>query len=214
MKSFVQKLTVVLGMAVLTAASLTATATASTGDATSAARVQPGATVTVSRTVAEGVTLTKTVHAMTTAEIADKGLTKYVAADSAAPAELSAGAQAPAPQQRGTLSTGTVQPMSSGCWGMDISTASTFGLQGNGHEDWCGDGTWITYTNATCWGSDGWYPTYAYLGCSLDHGYGVGWNIATVGWHWDLCSAWFSGACAKHKHVNDSDWYQGNGNWG
>lgn len=76
-------------------------------------------------------------------------------------------------------------------------------MDGYGSEDWCGNGYAITYASAGCWGTDGWYPTYNYLGCSTDKYYGVGYNVADTQYNWDMCIAWWGGGCAKHRHLWD-----------
>mgnify|MGYP001791629767 FL=1 len=76
-------------------------------------------------------------------------------------------------------------------------------MDGYGSDYFCGNGAAITYAAASCWGTDGWYPTYNYLGCSTSQYYGVGWNIADTQYNWDMCIAWWGGGCAKHRHVWD-----------
>ncbi|MBB5866637.1 hypothetical protein F4553_000016 [Allocatelliglobosispora scoriae] len=81
-------------------------------------------------------------------------------------------------------------------------------LRGQNDVTWCANGT-ITYTYANCWGYDGGYPSYEYLGCTNSGSYGVGymtWNLWT---QIRLCPLWIPlwGACASDDNFERSYQY-------
>jgi hypothetical protein len=133
------------------------------------------------------------VRALTSAEIQSRGLTQFLQAG--ATGQLAPGTAAAATPKSAAAS--------SGCWTASVKQPGWLGMNGYGSEDWCGSGGWITYAARACWGSDGWYPTYNYLGCSMSAFYGKGWNVADTQYNWDMCIAWWGGGCAKHRHLWD-----------
>ncbi|HEV2344513.1 MAG TPA: hypothetical protein VGS97_10510 [Actinocrinis sp.] len=142
-------------------------------------------------------------HTMTASEVAAAGLTKY-APPTAKPisGSLVVGSSATAPTHRTAVTPNLVHPNASGCWSETITWNFAFGMAAYGSEDWCGDGTWVSYTSPSCWGTGGWYPTYNYMSCNVNSSYGVGWNLAQLTYHWDMCIAWVpvGGYCAEHAY--------------
>jgi hypothetical protein len=143
--------------------------------------------------------LVGTVHTMTREEIAAKGLTRF--AGPAASTRADTGS-APTPVRSKTVGT-SAQLAAGGCWTFSFKQPGWLGMDGYGSEDWCGSGGWVTYAAAGCWGTDGWYPTYNYLGCTRTTYYGAGWNVADTMYNFDFCIAWWGGGCAKHRHLWD-----------
>jgi len=142
-------------------------------------------------------TVVGSLHTMTAAEIAARGLTEFAGAVDPSAADTGA---APAPRKSHTSS---VTPAAGGCWTFQFKQPGWLGMDGYGSEDWCGSGGSITYAVPACWGTDGWYPTYNYLGCTKTKYYGVGWNVADTLYNFDFCIAWWGGGCAKHRHLWD-----------
>lgn len=143
-------------------------------------------------------TVIGSLHTMTSEEIAAKGLTQLAGPEGTTAADLGA---APAPRR--ASASGSVVAASGGCWTFQFKQPGWLGMDGYGSEDWCGSGGWITYAKPACWGTDGWYPTYNYLGCTKTTYYGVGWNVADTLYNFDFCIAWWGGGCAKHRHLWD-----------
>lgn len=139
------------------------------------------------------------VRTLTQAEIQARGLTPYAGSTTKRVSSKLSTASAPAPRKL----VRKVSRNAGGCWTSNIKQPGWLGMDGYGSEDWCGNGSTITYAAAACWGTDGWYPTYNYLGCSTNKYYGVGWNVADTQYNWDMCIAWWGGGCAKHRHLWD-----------
>lgn len=93
---------------------------------------------------------------------------------------------------------------SESCWTDNFYMAPLWGASEGGSEDWCGDGSTITYAQAgNCYGSTS-FPTWNYLGCTTTSYYGAGWDQAQQQVNWNICSAyipWPSAACL-HNQVN------------
>lgn len=142
-----------------------------------------------------------TLHTMSANEIAAKGLTRYTAKLTTSSARVPG--SVPTPAKVSSLQKALKPASTSGCWTWTFKQPGWLGMDGYGSEDWCGSGGWITYAAAGCWGTDGWYPTYNYLGCSTNKYYGKGWNVADTQYNWDMCIAWWGGGCAKHRHLWD-----------
>jgi len=172
----------------------------------------------VTWTTSGGATIS--VRALSAAEIRAKGLDKYidmrrqrVTTPSVSPsAALSKSGIAPRKRPRGVVS-----PLASGCWSATFGygTFSTPKLYGQTGVNWCGDGSWVTYSNSNCWGGSDW-PTYNYLGCTNYPNYGAGWNLYQVETHWDLCDGWVSGpwgTCVHHSYAWERYQFLGSGSW-
>ena len=182
-------------MALSAGQSVASTATDETG---AAGHQAPAAGQTVRVTDRSGQVV-GTVHTMTPDEISAKGLTAF--AGSVDGTQVSTGS-APRPTRAKTGAT-TAQLASGGCWTFNFKQPGWLGMDGYGSEDWCGSGGWITYAKPACWGTDGWYPTYNYLGCTTTKYYGPGYNVADSMYNFDFCIAWWGGGCAKHRHLWD-----------
>ena len=90
------------------------------------------------------------------------------------------------------------------CWTDNFYMAPLVGMSEGGSEDWCGNGSSITYAQpGNCYGTTSW-PTWNYLGCSTTGYYGAGWNQAQQQVNWNMCTAWIpwpSNTCL-HNQVN------------
>lgn len=84
-------------------------------------------------------------------------------------------------------------------WGV---FSGVFKLYGRTDVTWCGNGTRIGYVSSQCYGVDGGYPTYEYLGCSRHTDFGVNWNVYDVKTQWHLCYAWVPvwGSCLSDSN--------------
>jgi hypothetical protein len=133
-------------------------------------------------------------RALSIEEVRERGLDKYVDLSryqATPPRLLSEGEMAELQAESSAAGDGTAQ--ATGCWAWWFGYGvfdGPFTLYGRTDVSWCGDGAWVTHTSSGCWGKDGGYPTYEYLGCDNREEYGVGWNVFEVWSQWHLCSAW------------------------
>jgi len=141
-----------------------------------------------------------TVRALTVQEIRERGLaTPGAVLQVVAPRLVTDAAKAP------TTATQAKSPavaLVQSCWNHSWWGGSTNlgGLWGQTDVTWCGSGGLVTYTWSNCWGHDGGYPTYEYLGCSVSETYGVNWTAWDVWSQHNLCFAWIPlwGACGSN----------------
>jgi hypothetical protein len=90
------------------------------------------------------------------------------------------------------------------CWTDNFTMSPLVGMSEGGSEDWCGNGTLITYAQAgNCYGSTS-LPTWNFLGCSVTGYYGAGWNQAQQQVNWNMCTLWipWPSATCVHNQVN------------
>lgn len=160
-------------------------------------------------------------RALTASEIKAAGLEKYVDMSNlstAAPSVVGKGALGSAAANGSATAVkrtpGSVSPAASGCWSTWFGYGTFSGLQLWGKTDvnWCGNGTWVTYSTSNCYGYSN-YPTYAYLGCSNYPNYGSGWNLYQVKTQWTLCPAYVPiwGSCAYTTYPSEQYQFLGNG---
>lgn len=151
---------------------------------------------------------------LSASEVRARGLDRYVQMkDYAATAPTISGSGA---QVTGVKAAGDVKAQASGCWDHWFRfgvSSGVFELFGQTDVTWCGDGQWVTYASSDCWGSDGGYPTYEFLGCENRPEFGEGWNVYEVWSQWHLCPAWVPvwGSCASDTYPWGEFQYQGDG---
>lgn len=168
------------------------------GESTGSGHQPPAVGQTVDIADSDGK-LVGTVHTMTANEIAAKGLSPYAGTHVGTMADT----KSPPKPTKSTPAGASSQLTVGGCWTFSFKQPGWLGMDGYGSEDWCGSGGWITYATPGCWGTDGWYPTYNYLGCTTTEYYGTGYNVADTMYNFDFCIAWWGGGCAKHRHLWD-----------
>ncbi|WP_157930584.1 hypothetical protein [Glycomyces xiaoerkulensis] len=124
-------------------------------------------------------------------EVLERGLDRYVDMEhyrSQTPRLLSE-TEILTPTRISDFSTTGAQAAS--CWDYSFWYGDTDpDLYGQTDVTWCGDGDWVTYDSSNCWGTDGGYPTYEFLGCDNSTNFGDGWNVYEVKTSYHLCPAW------------------------
>jgi hypothetical protein len=156
-------------------------------------------------------------RALTADEIRKRGLDKYI--------DMSRQKETPptlADASRGKLAGNVLTPakrpskagaarLASGCWYLETGYGAA-NLTGTASHTWCGDGSWVTYTSASCTGSTSW-PTYRYESCQNNQSYGVGWNIWDVTDRWRFCTSYspYTGVCSARINPWQQNRYGANG---
>jgi hypothetical protein len=193
---------------------VTASSVPSTSAGASAATASP--VVAQAAPVSTGEPDAGFARALSADEVRARGLDKYVDMSRyRATAPTVADRVAAVPGRRdGVAPKAGVAP--SGCWNHYFAEGFEHVLYGRTDVTWCGDGQWVTYTNAWCSGVDNGVPSYEYLGCQKAEDYGVGWNVYDVWTQWHLCIAWVpwpTQHCLSNQWPRETFSYGGNGGY-